>query len=387
VSGDRPDVLVIGAGIAGTSLAAELAAAGATVTVVEATQVCGGSSGLNAGGVRQQFSEEINVELARRTVESLTELRAANIVDLNYHQNGYLFIARTEATAAALQRSISLQNTLDVPTQWLTPSEISDLVPGVDLEEAIGASFCVTDGYLDPHSWVTYIADKARRAGVRFLTGTKVVGINHTGFQATAAALDSGDHVHPRIMVNCAGAWASSIAETYGASLPILAWRSHCFLISGVSSIPSDAPMTIDFDNGKTWFHPERANELLTGTDADGPCASTWSVPVDRRVEEVLAPRLMRMHQAFESASVKTGWAGLLELTPDDNPICDWTHFDNLYTMAGFSAHGLPLAPSLATQAAKVLTGAAPDIDITPYRADRFNQPAAQDSPERMSMR
>lgn len=380
------DFLVIGAGIAGVSVAARLRSHGASVAIAEATQVCGGSSALNAGGVRQQFSQPLNIALARRTVEYLGDLRQRG-VDLGHRQVGYLFMVSEERAVPALRAAVKVQNDMGVPTRWVSVDEIGEMVPGLRPEGLVGGTFCPTDGYLDPHTLVTAIAVDARQSGVVIASNTAVTGFDHSASRITGVRLSTGSRISVGTVVNCAGAWSNSIANLYGATLPITPWRSQLFIIEGATGVPSDSPYVIDFHNGKTFYHPESGTSLVAGTDADDACEASWHVPFDRTKSELVVERLISRFTSLDSASVGRGWSGMLEITADENPISDWTHFDNLYTMAGFSGHGLPIAPSLAGEAALELTGAATTLDLSPYRASRLNQPIAPESIELMAMR
>lgn len=385
MSEPNPDFVVIGAGIAGAAVARALAARGASVTVLEATQVCGGSSALNAGGVRQQFSQEINIRLALRTVAMLEELRERG-VDLGHRQVGYLFMISQDPAVAPLQRAIALQNECGVASRWLSVDEIVDMVPGVRADDLVGATYCASDGYLDPHTLVSVLAADARAAGARIRSRTPVAGFERRGERIEAARLRSGETISAGTVVNCAGAWAGGIAEMYGAALPIVPWRSQCFQITGVAQMPRDCPVTIDFNNGKTYFHAE-TSAFLAGTDADDACAASWDVPFDYSKAELLVNRLTSRFSCFDEAVVVNGWSGMLELTPDENPIAGWTHFENLFTVAGFSGHGLAIAPGLADEVASVLLGESPALDLSPYRLERFEAHGSREPAEAMSMR
>ncbi len=389
MSQPSPDFVVIGAGVAGVAVAERLAARGASVTVVEATQVCGGSSARNAGGVRQQFSQEINIRLARRTVALLEGLRDRG-TELGYRQVGYLFMISQAAAEPSLKDAIRLQNELAVPSKWMSVDEATDMVPGVRPDGLVGATFCPTDGYLDPHTLVSSLAAQARGRGVRIRSQTPVIGFERRGERIDGVRLTSTETIATGTVVNCTGAWANKVATMYGAKLPIVPWRSQCFEVSGVGRMPKDCPVTIDFDNGKTYFHAD-AEAFVAGTDADDACTPSWDVPFDYGKAELLVQRLISRFSSFDDAVVTHGWSGMLELTPDENPIADWTHFENLYTMAGFSGHGLAIAPGLAQDVAEVLLGGSPEVDLSPYRLERFEslgpRTLSREPAEAMSMR
>lgn len=382
------DVLIIGAGIAGVSLAHELAKLGKEVIVVEATQVCGGSSGLNGGGVRQQFSSPLNIELARRTVKYLEAATERGVLNCDYHQTGYMFIARNEFTADGLKQGIAIQNSFDVPTRWLSPQEILEVAPGVNLDGMLGAALGPTDGYLDPNSLVHHIANQARESGAHIVSGSPVISMESKGNKVTQVTLENGTSFSADTIVNCAGAWAPEIAKLYGANLPIKPWRSQLFVIDGVDTVPVDSPFVIDFDNRKTFYHPEgRTSRLIGSMDAGSQVETSWNLAGDQSIVEDLVTRLMTLNPDFENASISSSWAGMLEITADENPIADWTHMDNVYTMAGFSGHGLPIAPSLAVQVAQVLTSGESELDLTPYAFSRFDESGFAPPIEIMSMR
>jgi sarcosine oxidase subunit beta len=306
---------------------------------------------------------------------------------LSHRQVGYLFMVSEPSAVAPMQAAVAAQNELGVPTRWVSVDEIVEMAPGVRPEGLVGGTFCPTDGYLDPNSLVMAIAAEARAAGAVIASNTAVTGFDHQGERVTGVRLSTGANVSAGTVVNCAGAWSDGIAQLYGASLPITPWRAQLFIIEGANGVPHDSPYVIDFHNGKTFYHPESGSSLLAGTDTDDACEASWKVPFDRSKSEPVVERLIERFTSFDEARVGRGWSGMLEITADENPICDWTHFENVYTVAGFSGHGLPIAPSLAVEAAAVLTGEAPSLDLSPYRADRFDQPIPVESMELMAMR
>lgn len=364
------DVLIVGGGVMGCALACELARDGVSVGVVDRGEVCSGSSGLNAGGVRHQFGSEVNVALAARTIDRLLGFPDEFGVDLGFAQVGYLFMA-DETAAAPLRAAADLQHRLGVPTRFISPSDIAELVPGIVTDDLVGGSFCPADGHLDPHALVTAFAADARRNGATVRTGTAVTGFERVGDRIAAVVLDGDERVPVGTVVNCAGAWAGQLAKRYGGDLPIVPWRSQVYVLRDTPPLGDRLPMTIDFGNGKTYFHADGPG-LIAGMDNETASPVTVDVPFDWAKVGELVEHLVRRLPVLEDARVTGGWAGLLELTPDENPIVGWTHCENVYTAAGFSGHGLSIAPGLAVEVARELTGRGPTLALDAYRPDRF---------------
>jgi sarcosine oxidase subunit beta len=365
------DVLIIGAGIMGCSLAYELAGDGVDVVLLDRGAVCAGSSGVNAGGVRQQFSNELNVQLAKRSIDRIVELTREWGIDVGFRQVGYLFLIATAEHEQAFREAIRLQNSWDIPSRYLDTAEIAELVPGIRVDDLRGGSFCPTDGYLDPYALVSGFADAARRAGAAIETNAQVIGMEVEGDRVTGVATMSGNRYVPNTVVNAAGAWAPTLARFYGGDLPILPWRSQIFVIDRIPDFGHRLPMTIDFDHGKAYFHGE-GRGLLAGMDNETSTTLDWDVSCDWTKFVQIAERLAHRVPALESAEVTRGWAGFLEITPDDNPLVGWTDLDNVYTAAGFSGHGLSIAPGLAPEVAREVQRLPATIPLDAYRPSRF---------------
>jgi len=176
------DVLVVGAGIVGCSVAYHLAKLGCRdVIVLERDTVGSGSTGVCAGGIRQQFSSEINIRLSIESLNFLKHLEEETGRDPELRQHGYLILATDEGQLEAFRRNVELQRSLGVEVDILSPEEAKRLVTGLNIEDVLGATYCPSDGYADPHSVVQGLAEAARRLGVKILQGTEVGGIKVEG--------------------------------------------------------------------------------------------------------------------------------------------------------------------------------------------------------------
>ncbi|MHB8695145.1 MAG: NAD(P)/FAD-dependent oxidoreductase, partial [Solirubrobacteraceae bacterium] len=267
-------------------------------------------------------------------------------------------------------------------TEWLTREEVAERLPGTD--DVLGASFNQRDGFLDPATVATAYARRARAKGAVVRTGTMVTGIEVSGGRATAVVLADGSRVGAGVVVNAAGAWAPLVAALYGGTLPILPWRSQIFTVHDVPPESLRYPMVIDFDGGKGYLHPEGLG-LMIGMDNEGTAPLELEPKTDWSKLPAIVESLLSRMPGLESASAGRAWAGFLELTPDEDPVVGWTHLDNLYTSAGFSGHGLSIAPALAEQAALEIQGLAPEVDLEPFRLARFDRPGTR--PEVLAMR
>ena len=370
--GHAVDALIIGAGIAGCSLALELAGAGMSVVVLERRHVGGGSSSLNAGGVRQQFSQEINVRVASRTLERIAGFRDEHGEDIAFRRCGYLLLHSSKEEEELLRAAVEVQNRWDVPSRPVTEHDVLELVPGARVDELRGGFFCPTDGYLDPRATVTAFGRAAKRAGAQFISA-EVTGFETSESHARAVA--AGDREFSAgVIVNAAGAWAPAISRLYGGELPIQPMRSEILVLDQALVEGRLTPMVLDYPLGLA-FHTEGRGLLVSAgvTSALDEAPPTVSPRPDLflHVSERLKERLPETAHFGAAHS----WAGLIEVTPDNNPILGWTHLDNVFTMAGFSGHGMCLAPGLAREAARLLRGEEPTLPIEAYGYARFESP------------
>lgn len=365
------DVLIIGAGIMGCALAYELARDGADVVLVDRGAVCAGSSALNAGGVRHQFTGELNARMAARSIDRIVRLQQEWGIDVAFRQVGYLILAATDEHDSAFRETVRRQNGWSIPSRYIDTDQITELVPGIRTDDLQGASFCPTDGYLDPHALVSGFARAARELGARITTNAQVVGIDTAGDRVTRVITARGERYTPGIVVNAAGVWSPAIARLHGGDLPITPWPAQIFLVVRTPDFGDHLPMTIDFEHGKLYFHREGPG-LAVGMAYDTPSPLMWDLPCDWTQLPLMAERLAHRIPALETAEVTRGWAGFLEVTADENPLVGWMGPDNMYVAAGFSGHGLSIAPGLAPEVAREIRRLQPTIPLNAYRPARF---------------
>jgi sarcosine oxidase, subunit beta len=365
------EVLVVGAGIAGTTLALALARSGAQVVVAERGAVCSGSSGLNAGGLRQQFTQSTSIEAGKDTIRQMATFEQDYGIDPAFHQAGYLFLHNGGRHGATLERAVATQNRHGVNTRMIGLDELRELVPGINCEDLEGAAYGPTDGYMDPNSMVAGFAAGARRAGAKILQDHPVTAVETAGGRVTGVR--AGElSIACDVLVNAAGPWSPQLAALYGETLPIKARRNQIFVLDKTPAPGRFVPLTIDLVTG-LYFHSEGGGIVSGYAEAPEIPDAPPTIACDWEELPMLVERLIHRVPELESANVTHGWAGLIETTPDDNPVVGWTHLANVYTMAGFSGHGMCLSPGLAPHAAAEIRGATPGLPLDIYRLERFD--------------
>jgi len=369
------DVLVIGAGVVGASVAVELCDRGFDVVLVDRGPVGGASSALNAGGVRHQFFHEPNIRAAQATIALMQRFEEVFGVAIGLRQVGYLFLYSQEAQADRFRVALARQNACGVPSRLIGLDEVRALAPEVSLDGIRGGCFGPTDGYLDPVAVMAGLARGARDRGARILEETAVLGVEVSAGRAVSVRTAQGA-IAPGLVVNAAGAWAPAVAALYGEALPITPRRSQIFVMERTPPLSRDMPHTFDADA-----------MVYVRIDGDGIRAGSGLKPLvpdppprieaDWQEVDELRRRVVRRIPTLAKSRFTRGWAGLIEVTPDNNPILGWSGVPNVYTAAGFSGHGMCIAPGLAPSIAAEVVSAEPPMSLDFYRAARFSRPDA----------
>ena len=367
---EAADVVIVGGGVMGTSIAFHLAEAGVRrVVLLEQHQLGSGSTSKAAGGVRANFSDELNIALGARSLEAFArfEERPGQAIDL--HSVGYLFLLSTADQLALFEESTRLQNAAGLPTRMLSAAEAASLAPIISTEGLVGACFSPTDGHCTPESVVLGYASAARRLGAQLITGCTVTGIDAVGNHITAVRTDLGT-IRTSTVICVAGAWSAGIGAMAGVDLPVTPLRRQIVVTEAIPSLPAQMPMTIDFSS-TFYFHSEGPGLLVGLSDPD----EQPGFHLDR-TEDWLPRLTAAMEQRAPSlldVGLASGWAGLYENTPDHNALIGEADGISRFLYAtGFSGHGFLQGPAVGEIIRDLYLGRTPYVDISPLHADRF---------------
>jgi sarcosine oxidase subunit beta len=363
------EVVIIGGGIMGTSIAYHLAEAGVgDVLVIERNDLGSGSSAKPLGGVRATFSDAGNVALGLRSLLAFERFASEIGTDIGLHQVGYLFLCRTEAELAAVEGSVRLQNALGCDSRMITAGEASELNPFLDPGCLLGASFSPRDGYAEPALVVAGYAAAAIRLGARIAEHTEVFDLT-TGPDGVHRVTTQWGSVRANAVVIAAGVWSTGLGAGVGVHLPIEAVRRQIGFTPQLDQPHPTVPFTLDLSS-TLYFHNYR-NGLLLGIsnrDEDPGLCREFSYGWTRAFDEaaaIVAPTLAGQR-------LVGGWAGLYENTPDHNAMIGKADVPGVFYATGFSGHGFLQGPAVGEIVRDLYLDREPFMDPTPFSADRF---------------
>lgn len=365
-------IVIIGGGVMGASTAYHLALRGCTeVVLLEREAFFGlGATGRCAGGIRYQFSTEINVRLSQLSLPMLQRFEADTGQAIDLQWPGYLFLLTNEQDVAKFERNVALQHRLGVPTEWLTGDEIRRWLPLLAAEDVVAGTFHKGDGLADPNGVVNGYIQAARRLGVVALTETAVTGIETNKGGITAVHTNRGT-IHCQSVVNAAGPWSGLVSDMVGVPLPLTPVRRQMLTTTPMPAIPADFPFIIDFAQS-LYFHRE-SNGLLTGM-SNPQQAPGFDQSVDDTWEFTHMEAAIKRLPLLAHAGRLSGWAGLYEVTPDAHPILGAvSQVAGYFVVTGFSGHGFmhgPVAGLLMSEF--ILDGKSSALDVSMLDYQRF---------------
>jgi sarcosine oxidase, subunit beta len=391
---ETADVVVIGSGIVGSSVAYHLAEQGcANVLVIEREAHQGkGSTGKSMGGVRAQFSTPVNIQMSIYSINFFARFDEVVGHPADYRAHGYLFCATNERHLEYLKANRERQIALGVKNvDLVSREEIARFVPQLRVDDVIGGTFCPTDGFVDPHSVMMGFMLKARERGVRLWLDTQVTGIEvepgsagtlpasaeradiQSAPRRVAGITTTRGFVSTPVVVNAAGAWAAEVAKMAGAELPVEPLRRQLVPTEPFDQLPRRFPMVIDMSTG---FHFRREGKGILLAWNDPEETPGFKTDFDQSFIEKILTRAASRVPCLADAEVnpRRAWAGLYEMTPDHHAIIGPApNVQGLYFVNGFSGHGVMHSPASGRITADLILHGQTDLfDASQLSVERF---------------
>ncbi|MFA1684844.1 NAD(P)/FAD-dependent oxidoreductase [Achromobacter dolens] len=377
----RYDVIVIGAGVVGSSVAFHLAALGAnSVLVLDRATVGAGTTAQSSGILRTHYSVRENVELARRSWGAFTDF-AAYVGDEDAASGlvrcGYLIAAADDDKRAPLAEALAQQQAQGIPVQRLDAAQARDLLPIADFRDAALIGFEPDAGFADAYLVATSFARAARRRGVTIRENVAVHGLSWQGGRVTGVATSEGDYACG-VVVSTQNIWSAELAAWTGLALP-LAPERHAVLALECAAAPYAYSMPVYKDlatPGMLYCRSYGGSQMLVSEGTAGETlASGQTEQGDISLDYVAAvgEQVAARFPAYAEAGLAASWTGVYDVTPDWNPVLGRIDgVEGLVAGFGFSGHGFKLSPAVGRVLAQEALGLATDVPLAPYALARF---------------
>lgn len=367
------DVIIIGAGVHGASLACALARLGATVQVLERRHVASGATGRSSGLVRMHYDLELEARLAWASYPVFRDWQTVIGGECGFTRTGFLFLARPNHNQA-LRANVAMHRRLGIPTQIVSASEVLRIAPYLAADDFELAAYEPESGYADPTQTAGAFLRAARENGARLLQDCPVTSIVIDGERVTGAVTAQGKFSAP-VVVNAAGAWAGPVARLVGLDLPLNTWRHDVAFLRRPPALAADHPAVID-DLHSMYFRPETGGLTLVGLEDGNPLGLSpededRSAPegfVDRAVD-----RLCRRIPGMENGSLHSTHGGFDGITPDQRPLIGPAGPEGFFLDCGFSGTGFKISPAVGESlAGRILDGRYHPVDLSAFDPQRF---------------
>lgn len=372
------DLAIIGGGVMGLATAYELSkrAPNLRICVIEASYLVSGASGRNGGGVRSQWGDAGNVALMRESLAICRGLAQTLNINLWFRRGGYLFLARSDATARRLVRNLEMHRSVGAPTERLTARETKELVPELDVSNVHCATFNPEDGVVFPWPFVWGYASEASKRGVAIRTHTRVDDLERAteaGREGYAISLHTGESVWAHRVLNATGAWSPALNRMLGIDLPNRPHRHE--IISTEPLKPFLDPLVVDLDSG-LYFSQSTRGEIVTGVtmhevpggESDGVSLGTSLAFLERMATNLTAvlPLARALHPVRQ-------WSGPYDISPDGDAIVGPSpEHPNFVQVCGFTGHGFMMAPAVARLLSAFLHDGTRHPMLERWRPERF---------------
>lgn len=369
------DVVVVGGGVNGCSIAYHLARRGAgRIVLVEKGHVASGPTGVSSGVVRQHYTQETLAAMARDSVRVFERFHEETGGDAGFVPCGVVFLSGPES-ASQLASAVEMHRRIGIRESILSAAELKAMDPHVFLEDVACGAYDPDGGYADPTLAANGFADAAKGLGVEIMKRTTLIGLTIDGGRIAGVRTDKGD-IASSTVVNAAGPWGARVAAMAGIQIPITVTRHPVAVSERPASWRYPTPVWGDLIGG-WYFKPDGRTGMMVGSVQDDHRAVDAESYADVAThDEIVAASdaLLRRFPIMEEGTARSGWAGLYDVTPDSQPVIDAVaEVPGLFCAVGFSGHGFKIAPAVGRIVSELVLDVRCDsYDIGIFRHDRF---------------
>jgi len=367
----KADLVIIGGGVVGCSIAYNLAKLGAkNIILLEKNTLASGSTGRCGAGIRQQFGTKMNCILARESIKIFENLSQELEYDIELNQGGYLILAYTEKEVNQFKKNVALEQSLNIKARFITVEEAKEIVPPLNTEGILAATFCPTDGHANPFKTNFAYAEAAERLGVKIYTFTEVKEIETENHKIVAVNTDKGKVLTPMV-VNAAGGYSGIIGKMVGVDIPVYSQRHQILITEPID--PLFRPMLMSFSRNFYGQQTPHGSIIMGFGDPnerkDGDIGSSW------QFAQEMAQKMTAVLPLLKEVSMVRQWAGLYNMSPDAQPILgEHPQIEGFYMALGFSGHGFMLAPITSKLIAELILKRKTSLPIDKLDIGRFER-------------
>ncbi len=369
---ERADIVVIGGGVQGCSIAYNLAKKGQkNIVLLERNTIASGASGRCGAGFRQQFGTEMNCILARESVKIFEQLSNELEYDIELNQKGYLILAYTEKEVTQFQKNVYLEQSLGIPSRLIKPEEAKEIVPALNIEGVLAATYCPTDGNVNPMRTTFAYAEAAQRLGVKIYLFTEAQKIV-TNKQKIIKVITNRGTILTDTVVNAAGGYAREVGAIAGVEIPVYAQRHQILVTEPIE--PLWEPMLMSFS--RNFYFQQLPHGSIVGGYGDPENeiighdqGSSWQFVV------TMAKKMTSLIPVLRNVRVVRQWSGSYTMSPDSQPILgEHPQLERYYMSLGFSGHGFMLAPVTGRMLAEYILEGRTALPIEKLNITRFEK-------------
>ena len=369
---DTADVIIIGAGVHGASLAFHLAGRGVNVLLLEKKFVAAGATGRSSGLVRMHYDVRQDSELAWVSFQYFRNWKEMVGGEAGFRRTGFVqLVARADVDK--LQANVRMHQRIGIPVMLIKAGDVKRLAPSFATEDIELAAYEPESGYAMPSDTANAFIQAARAKGARLLQDCAVTGIQVGGGKVQGVQTTQGPFEAP-VLVNAAGAWAGQVNQMVGLNLPYDTWRHDTMFVTRPKGIGPDHPAVIDFSN-EMYFRPE-GNLTLLGLEDENPLGESPDSDTDHArpgfVERGI-DRICKRIPIMEQGALHSAHGGYDGITPDQHPLLGAAGPDGFYLDCGFSGTGFKISPAVGLCLSElILDGASKTVDLSLYAPQRF---------------